>query len=133
MSARRTPSDLRMDALERQIRQLPSRYGRGGGDVTSVLVIINGNALSNGASGVTYASTVSLGSAPDVNGSSNDLPAGLGRAQLYTNGALVGRVFIRHDRLVNPLPLCAGDRVHAVGTVSITAGSGSITAYRWEW
>lgn len=125
---------LRLDRNTAQMRKLPARLGVSGGAEAPqrVLVILNGNAIGNGAKGVLYAATVTLSAAPDID-ADTDVPAGLGRAQLYTDGVLTGRVWIRHDRVANPVPLCAGDRVRAVSQLALSYGAGSITAYRWEW
>lgn len=117
--------------LERQARQIPGRFKYTHSDV-NVLVILNGNAVGGGAKGVKYAASVSLGALPDIS-LDTDVADGLGRAQLYTNGVLVGRVWVRHDRVADAGPLVAGDRRGAAATVSISYGSGSITAYRWDW
>lgn len=100
---------------------------------SQTLVIINGNDLGGGIAGVIYGSTVTLSSLPDINGSANDLPSGLGRAHLYEDGVYGGRVWVRHDRVVDSSPLIAGDRRRAMATSSISYGAGSISAYRWDW
>lgn len=99
---------------------------------TMTLVLLNGNDVGNGAKGVIYAATVTLAALPDL-AADSDVVAGLGRAYLYVDGELAGRVWVRHDRVADALPLVAGDRRRAMPAVSISYGAGSISAYRWEY
>lgn len=118
--------------LERQARQIPSRFKLTESTDVQVLVVLNGNAVGNGTKGVIYAATVTLSALPDI-AANTDVVSGLGRAYLYTNGELTGRVWVRHDRVADSLPLVAGDRRRAMPPVSISYGAGSISAYRWEY
>lgn len=118
--------------LERQARQIPSRFKLSASVDVMTLVVLNGNDVGNGTKGVIYAATVTLSSLPDI-AADTDVAAGLGRAYLYTNGQLIGRVWVRHDRVADSLPLVAGDRRRPMPPVSISYGSGSISAYRWEY
>lgn len=117
--------------LERQARQIPSRFKSASDDVL-VLVILNGNDIGNGAKGVLYASSVTLGSLPDISLDTN-VANGIGRAHLYINGIISGRVWVRHDRGDDVGPLPSGARRSASAITSISYGAGNITAYRWDY
>ena len=121
----------RLQDLERQARQIPSVFARSSAEQL-VIAILNGNDIGNGTKGVIYAATVALAALPDI-AANTDVAAGLGRAYLYVDGVLFGRVWVRHDRLVDGLPLVAGDRRRALSPVSISYGAGTITAYRWDY
>lgn len=119
----------RLQDLERQARQIPSVFARSSAEQL-VIVILNGNDIGNGTKGVIYAATVALAALPDI-AANTDVAAGLGRAHLYTDGVLTGRVWVRHDRADDPCPLQAGARRTGASTTSISYGAGTITAYRW--
>lgn len=121
----------RMLDLERQARQIPSRVKTVPDDVM-VLVILNGNDIGNGTKGVLYASSVYLSSLPDID-LDTDVADGLGRAHMYINGIISGRVWVRHDRGDDVGPLPSGARRSASAITSISYGTGTITAYRWDY
>ncbi len=126
---------LRLDHNTAQLRKLPARLGVSGGAEAPqrVLVILNGNSLGGGLLGILYAGSVTLSVAPDLAADAT-VPDGIGRALLYANGIPQGRVWVRHDRGADVAPLPAGARRQAVGdTVSVSYGTGSITAYRWDY
>lgn len=118
-------------AMRERLAMVPSQFGSS--DDALTLVILNGNSIGNGAKGVLYAASISLASLPDL-ALDTDVANGLGRAQLYVNGILSGRVWVRHDRGddVGPLPSGAR-RTAAREAMSISYGAGSITAYRWDY
>lgn len=127
---KRQVSQLQQDMRLRPVLVSPSK----GGAVQPVLslVILNGNDLGGGVLGIAYAGSVTLSSEPDISVDTT-VPDGLGRALLYSDGVPQGRVWVRHDRGADVIPLASGTRRRAVTAVSISYGTGSISAYRWDY
>lgn len=138
----------RVSALERQVEAMAARLAM----VPSVwapaspvvprrtLRIIGGQTIlaTPALLGIRCATTLTLSQAynPDTDAT---YPDGLGRAWLYEDGILMGRVLVRHDVAAYGLPLLAGQPVSAGASVTLTYDPGGggdkveMTAWLVDW
>lgn len=126
-------ADRRLRALERQLRQIPSRYGRGGGGATPERrLLIIGGQVSSSIDIIQYAASVTPAAVydPDVDAS---YPAGLGRAWLIEDGLAVSRVLVRHNVAGWRVPFVAGQAPRTLTTVTITYSGTDMTCWVPSW
>ena len=129
-------AERRLDDVEAQLRQLPSRWGRGGTKQHHRILEIIGGQQVSGIDCIKYAASLSLSQAYDPDAVTS-LPDGLGRAWLWTDGVRGGRVLVRHQFIHWPRPVCQGEALRAAGTLAIPwdsgSAQGSLTAYLFDY
>lgn len=115
---------------------IPAMAGGGSAAPHRVLEIIGGQTVS-GIDCIQYAASLTLTQAydPDVD---TALPAGLGRAWLWTDGVRgASRVLVRHQFIPWPRPVCQGEALRVAGTLAIPwdsgSAQGSLTAYLFDY
>jgi hypothetical protein len=125
-------TEARVAALTDRVAARPAIAGKAGGgsEPSVVLSLIGGNLLYGGIQGLKFSAdpfTPTQVWDPNVDAI---MQAGLGRAAIYTNGVLGDSyVLVRHRHASWPGPIVTGQILPAVGTVSFTYGSTTMTAY----
>lgn len=121
--------------LRERLRQVPGVFSPSSEEQPKLAIqIIGGNTIS-GIDCIKYASTVTPAAVydPDV---TTAYPDGLGRGWLWSNGARIGRVLVRHAFLALPYPMQIGRVLRVAGTASISYDPGtgpvSMTCYLFD-